>query len=253
MFADDPTGSADFVLRGIFNAIDERLVSARHSWGERGCFVLLVSFALLAFILLLSIFALLGLDSAGCLLLTGFLTLFVIAVGSRYKLRYGPHSRSNNQVETARRKATSGSELITRYQAGERDFRKARLRWAVLLRDDLSGVDLSEADLRGAELDGATLQEVILHDANLHGADLQRANLRGSDLSGADLRGTNLSGANLLSADLGGANLRKADLSWANLSNAIVTENQLTQARSLEGATMPDGRIYFDWYGEVEV
>ena len=231
-------------------AIDDGLARVRDAVGDRGCFLLLVSAALLALILPILRF---DLGWEWWLLLGGFLAMAVIGVASSYRLGAGALPRSNDQVDTDRRKMTRGHELITRYQAGERDFRKARLRWAVLLRDDLSGVDLSEADLRGAELDGATLQEVILHDANLHGADLQRANLRGSDLSGADLRGTNLSGANLLSADLGGANLRKADLSWANLSNAIVTENQLTQARSLEGATMPDGRIYFDWYGEVEV
>ena len=208
---DDHTGSADTGMRGIFKAIDEGLVSARHSWGERGCFVLLVSFALLAFILLLPIFALLGIDSE-CWLLAGFLVLFVIAVGSRYKLRYGPRSRNN------RRKATSGPELITRYQAGERDFQEARLRWTVLLRADLSGVNLSGADLRGAELDGATLQEVILFDANLRGADLRGADLSGADLSGADLRGTNLKGS-------------------------TVTDEQLAQAKSLKGATLPDGTV----------
>ena len=45
-------------------------------------------------------------------------------------------------------------------------------------------------------------------------------------LSGADLRGADLSGADLSGADLSGANL---------------TDEQLAQARSLEGAIMPDG------------
>jgi uncharacterized protein YjbI with pentapeptide repeats len=41
-------------------------------------------------------------------------------------------------------------------------------------------------------------------------------------------------------ADLSGANLSGADLSGAK----DVTDEQLLQARSLKGATMPDGSIY---------
>jgi uncharacterized protein YjbI with pentapeptide repeats len=59
----------------------------------------------------------------------------------------------------------------------------------------------------------------------------------GADLSGADLSDADLSGANLRGASLSGANL-----SGANLRDARgVTDEQLDQAASLEGATMPDG------------
>ena len=40
------------------------------------------------------------------------------------------------------------------------------------------------------------------------------------------------------------ADLRGADLSEANLSAAIVTTKQLEKAKSLKGATMPDGSIH---------
>jgi uncharacterized protein YjbI with pentapeptide repeats len=53
-------------------------------------------------------------------------------------------------------------------------------------------------------------------------------------LSGADLRKTELEDANLSGADLSGA-----DLSGAK----GVTEEQLAQAKSLKGATMPDGYV----------
>jgi uncharacterized protein YjbI with pentapeptide repeats len=48
-----------------------------------------------------------------------------------------------------------------------------------------------------------------------------------------------------------------ADLSGANLSNAYlkdatVTEEQLEQAESLEGATMPNGQKYEDWLKDNE-
>ncbi|MFC2030962.1 pentapeptide repeat-containing protein [Chloroflexota bacterium] len=39
--------------------------------------------------------------------------------------------------------------------------------------------------------------------------------------------------------DFAGADLRGADLRWANLSGANVTDEQLAQAKSLKGATMP--------------
>jgi hypothetical protein len=46
---------------------------------------------------------------------------------------------------------------------------------------------------------------------------------------------------NLSSASLSGADLRFADLRGADLSDARVSNEQLDQADSLEGATMPDG------------
>jgi len=73
---------------------------------------------------------------------------------------------------------------------------------------------------------------------DLSGADLTDTNLSGLDLStvnpsGADLRGTNLSGADLSDANLSGADLRDV---------RRVDKNKLEgEARSLQGATMPDG------------
>jgi Pentapeptide repeats (8 copies) len=58
--------------------------------------------------------------------------------------------------------------------------------------------------------------------------------LNSADLSGADLSGVNLSGA-----DLSGANLNDT-----NLRGALVTQEQLDRAKSLQGATMPDGSIH---------
>jgi|SRR5579859_1620052 len=92
--------------------------------------------------------------------------------------------------------------------------------------DDLGGVALSGANLKKADLSGA----------NLGGADLSRANLDGADLSQAYLSQANLSGASLIEADL-----HRADLYGANLKGANVTQEKLNTAKSLEGATMPDG------------
>jgi len=85
------------------------------------------------------------------------------------------------------------------------------------------------------ELNGAALSGTDLSGADLSGADLSSANLSNADpvdmMSGADLSGVDLSNANLgitQGSPVGGAE------GW--------TERQLSAAKSLEGATMPDGQ-----------
>jgi len=52
----------------------------------------------------------------------------------------------------------------------------------------------------------------------------------------------------LFKADLSDADLSDADLRGADLSEANgVTNEQLSAAKSLEGATMPNGQKYEDW------
>ena len=128
-------------------------------------------------------------------------------------------------------------------------------------------VRLQQADLSGANLVGTDLSTAALSGADLNGADLTGADLNGADLDGADLSGALLSGAllswanlrwaNLRWADLSGARLMRTDLYWADLSGALlsgtgVTDEQLEQAKSLEGATMPNGQKYEDWLKDRE-
>jgi uncharacterized protein YjbI with pentapeptide repeats len=141
------------------------------------------------------------------------------------------------------------------------------LRSVNLQQADLSGANLAHIDLRGTYLAGAHLEDANLEGAFLEGADLSGAFLEGADLSGAKLANVDLSnaeklwkkgtdmwerGAGLGHADLSGANLSGADLSSANLESANlqganVTDEQLDQAKSLEGVTMPNGQKYEDW------
>ena len=129
---------------------------------------------------------------------------------------------------------------------------------------DLSGIDLSNADLQYTNLSGANLYKSSLSNANLSEVKLNEAVLIRADLSNLDLSGTNLSKfnlsgakltstilsktdlseANLYKADLNGASLDEANLSYADLSDANVTPEQLENAKSLTGATMPDGSIH---------
>ena len=84
-------------------------------------------------------------------------------------------------------------------------------------------------DLNGADLSGAILSYVSLTGVRLSGANLSHAQLMDADLSGADLS----------DADLSDTDLRKA-----NLTGAKASAEQLKQAKSLKGATMPDGSIH---------
>jgi uncharacterized protein YjbI with pentapeptide repeats len=142
------------------------------------------------------------------------------------------------------------------------DFGKmsmAKLSGAKLNGGFFDGTDLSEADLHYAELRSAGLSSTNLRNANLSVSDLSKSYLTGADLNGADLSEADLKNtflffaklidANLRGADLSGANLYLADLSGADmdgadLTKAIVTTLQLDQAKSLKGATMPDGSIH---------
>jgi uncharacterized protein YjbI with pentapeptide repeats len=113
---------------------------------------------------------------------------------------------------------------------------------------DLREVNLRGGDLRGAQLSEANLSNADLMEANLRGADLSRAILREADLSLAFLIAAILSRADLRGADLRGAQLSNADLRGADLTQARDwTEEQLREARSLEGATMPNGQKYEEW------
>jgi uncharacterized protein YjbI with pentapeptide repeats len=121
------------------------------------------------------------------------------------------------------------------------DLNKADLTEANLEYANLMGAILKGANLRKARFKRADLHATVLIHCELRDADLRLASLGHTNLSLACLDGARLDGAYLDSAILRGASLRGTILSDANLWRAKVTERQLAQAGSLEGATMPDG------------
>jgi uncharacterized protein YjbI with pentapeptide repeats len=120
----------------------------------------------------------------------------------------------------------------------------AKLYWVNLREADLRRADLHRANLEGANLSEADLSEADLQRTYLDNADLSKATMRAANLSEADLRNANLQGATLFGANLHRADLANADLSGADLSGVIVTQEQWEKAKSLTGATMPDGSIH---------
>jgi hypothetical protein len=88
----------------------------------------------------------------------------------------------------------------------------------------------------------------LLREITLSHATLSYAVLRGADLSGADLSNADLSGTLQSGADLSHAYLDRADLSctWPRVY-CLTNEEVAQQAKSLNGATMPNGQKYEDW------
>jgi uncharacterized protein YjbI with pentapeptide repeats len=156
------------------------------------------------------------------------------------------------------------------------DLRGIILRGAKLRRVNLSGANLRNADLRDADLSYAQLRKANQQDSEWIPGEFYneyRKAIRGrsasglletdlileTDLSEANLSRANLNGANLSRANLSKANLRYADLRGADLSGAykmnsdgsnrklVANEELEQQAKSLEGATMPNGQKYEDW------
>jgi hypothetical protein len=107
------------------------------------------------------------------------------------------------------------------------------LRWAILNKAKLDGVDLTSAQLGNAQLKDAELREAILIDAHFTDAILEGAQLEGADLRGAVLRG----------AKVAGVNFKGANLSGADLSDAVgLTQEQLDSAKT-DGATLTNLKI----------
>lgn len=124
---------------------------------------------------------------------------------------------------------------------------KANLSGAYLSEAFLSGTSLREVDLSGAYLGRARLGYIQFNrlklevlgpkdDEDIEEADLSYANLSNSNLSGADLKGVILLKANLTKADLSEADLK-------GVTGTTIEELE-KQAKSLKGATMPDGSIH---------
>ena len=108
---------------------------------------------------------------------------------------------------------------------------------------DLNGADLSHADLGCVNWDHTNLRRANLRKANLWGACLMRTTLKNAQLQKADLRGSVPTGTDLTFANLRNADLYDTDLSFTDLTGiqGITVEELKKKARSLQGATMPDG------------
>ncbi len=114
-----------------------------------------------------------------------------------------------------------------------------------LISNDTRIVDMSEADAQGAHMANTDIRDTYLIGINLSGADLRGATLSDATLTFANLSNANLTKADLHACDLHNVNLTGANLAGANLRDALgLNEDILSRARSLAGATMPDGSVH---------
>ena len=128
---------------------------------------------------------------------------------------------------------------------------------AIMRGANLSEANLESANLAHVELDDANLTRARLWRPNLGWTYMERVNLSYARLEEADLIRASLRFANLEEANLSRSDLSHADLPMANLKGTILrdaklaeaylrdaknwTVGQFRQARTVEGAIMPDG------------
>jgi uncharacterized protein YjbI with pentapeptide repeats len=128
----------------------------------------------------------------------------------------------------------------------------ADLHNAKLVRADLIGAKLEYANLSGAKLIGGSLQDASLFEADLSDATMSSIFLTDTDLSHADLSGAKLKDVTLQQR----TGLYKTDLRGANLEDTGITNEKLVEMVSgrklLEGATMPNGQKYEEWFKDKE-
>lgn len=136
----------------------------------------------------------------------------------------------------------TSEELLKRYAAGERDFRKVEIWNANLIKADLREVNLSGAELRGACLIAANLSE-----ANLDGIRLE-----GSDLTSASLYKASLRGAGLESCQLINTNCREVDMTEAKLFESRL-DGALFFRANLYNATLSGSTCVGTDFGEADM
>lgn len=160
-----------------------------------------------------------------------------------YKMIIQLRYRADGGRNLGETKLSITEELIKRYEAGERSFKKedlseTDLREVNLSRTDLEGANLSKANLSRAILVNAYLFNANLKDACLEDCKLSKAILSQADLTGATLLRADLSEAILVEANLNGASLEEADLTGANLTRADLRGKVKLEKADLEEAVL---------------
>lgn len=112
---------------------------------------------------------------------------------------YHPPNSQPNSMKIEELVFMKTEELISRYRAGQRDFRNlnliaANLRNVNLKGANLSGANLTKANLTRTNLSYANLSDTVITGANLTEASLVKANLTNANLSDVDLKQADLRG-----------------------------------------------------------
>jgi len=156
----------------------------------------------------------------------------------------GSHGRTHAKI-TPDSEALDAHGVRLAYTKGKRDFIECdlvglNLQNSILQKANFYHSKLDRVNLEGSDLFNASFDRSSLTQANLRNANLSKASFLYANLSGADLRGADLS-----YASFNYANLRGVNLCGANLTGAMITDQQLSYARTNWMTIKPNGKRSF--------
>lgn len=135
-------------------------------------------------------------------------------------------------IERRKSKRSTAESLREDYEKGHRDFSNKILSQLDLHRQVFSGARFAKATLRKTNLQHADLSNTHWGQATLSQASLKNAKLAGAFFGSANLEDADLRGASLVRANFESASLKGANLCGADLTGAIISEQQLAEART---------------------
>lgn len=136
-------------------------------------------------------------------------------------------------------KTSLGDSVLYGTQMTKGDLREVRMP-----NSNLVNAVLSDSNMEWASLDGSDLSSANLTNVNLDFGRLIEANLSNANLSGATLKNTHMYRANFTNTNLENVDFEFADCRNIVLLGARLDITELSKARSLRGAIMPDGSRY---------
>ncbi len=156
----------------------------------------------------------------------------------------GSHGRTQAKMPPDS-EALDANGVRLAYTKGKRDFIECdlvglNLAHSILQKANFYHSKLDRVNLEGSDLFNASFDRSSLTQANLRNTNLSKASFLYANLSGADLRGADLSYASFTYA-----NLRGANLCGANLTGAMITDQQLSYARTNWMTIKPNGKRSF--------
>ena len=122
-------------------------------------------------------------------------------------------------------------EILSKYNKGEKNFRRTELCKAPLIGVTLKGIYLDGSNLREATMSTCNLSNSSLVQTNLAAVNLVKSILTSVNFERANLCQANLREAHLKDANFTKANLQSADLTDAYLFNTVFSGADLRQAK----------------------
>lgn len=156
----------------------------------------------------------------------------------------GSHGRTHPKI-TSDAEALDANGVRLAYTKGKRDFIEydlvgLNLQNSILQKANFYHCKLDRVNFQGSDLFNVSFDRSSLIQANLRNTNLSKASFLYANLSGADLRGADLS-----YASFNYANLRGVNLCGANLTGAMITDQQLSLARTNWMTIKPNGKRSF--------